>query len=155
MNNIKLNGKADMFIIPNSAPLVEDLFEIYRENSLLKMTKMCQDNGLEFNELCDHLVETWLVGCGADNMVDHGFIITSEDGVDYTIRSLDRRFPSTLLIGIVEGDTFNVKLNDVDAVDDEGRSVKVDINLEITAAQGKYRYRNFGDFEYVLHRVCI
>lgn len=155
MSTIKLNGKADMFIIPNSAPLIEDIFEGFRESRLLKMTKMCQDNGIgEFNELCDHVVETWLVGCGADNMSDHGFTITSEDGIDYTIRSLDGRFPSTLLAGIVEGDTFNVKLNDIDAVDDKDRSVKVDIELEITAAQGKYRYRNFGDFEYVLREVC-
>jgi len=157
-NGIAIN--ADLFIIPNSAAKIEDLFDSAKEERTNQMNKICELNGMTFDKDHDWLIECWLCApeLDCDNIADHNIHVLNENGAHCTI-GLDhwRNMPSTLLKGKKEGDTISVKIPVWVRVEGEeeqypnARDIIADFN--ITLAQTKYRYRRFGTFEETLAKV--
>jgi hypothetical protein len=157
---INVEATADFFIIPNSASRIQDY---YSEDTQVRRreeaTKICSDNNVDFDESKDYMVQTWITSedLHADNITDHGFHF-EEDGERYWVHAGIGRFIPSNLINIKEGETVTLSFNDNEVYArndlDEEHPVNVNVILHITAAQTKYRYRNFGKFEDTLKYVC-
>ena len=155
-----IKANAEIFIIPNSAAKISGYFEIFREKYRNLANKICKDNNLEFNENKDYMVETWI--CSDDlrteNLADHGCKIMV-DGKKYYLENgaIKRDIPSTVLYNLKEGESITLIFNDIKIVDydsDDYDEYLINLELNITASQTKYRYARFGKFEDVLKYVC-
>lgn len=162
MKTINLNNgihiNADLFIIPNSAAKIEDLIDISRENNLKYMQKICELNGMKFDEQNDYLIETWYCSeeFECDNIPDHSIYCNTEDGQRCIIGVESRRWlPSNLFKGKKEGDTINVKIPVWVRINNRNNGDAIDAiaDFTITLSQTKYRYARFGNFEEVLEKV--
>jgi hypothetical protein len=163
MANLNKTVTGEIFIIPNHAGLVKDY--LFKEEELERATSLCKANGKEFDENNDWIVETWFLSeeVGSDNIPDHGFSVNINDK-KYRIFSgeLSRHIPAKLLPS-KEGEPVSITFENIDAYEMNHEDVrkrfhdnpeKLDITLNLTAAQEKYRYGNFGKFEEVLSKVC-
>lgn len=108
------------------------------------------------NRYHDGTAQIWITNNENDNMVDHGFYITANDGNEYYIPAgeLPRRVNKEILPsseGISKFVEFDVHpLNDGFRKD---KTVTIKLLIALTANQLEYRYRNFGKFEDVLAAV--
>ena len=150
--------KGDIFVIPNHAGKAEDFLGSFSEKMAEYGKKICEANGKMYDEDNDYFVQTWMVSedAGSDNMARHGFDV-DVDGEKYYIWRLEENIPRQL-IDLSEGESATINLlgkgyrNSEDFTNDN--YVDVMIPVIFTAAQTKYRYRNFGNFEDVIERVC-
>lgn len=155
------HARADVFVIPNRAGKVSQ-FIIHPEKEEEKMKKLCEMNDETFDPENDWLVETWLTAeedLGSENLSDHGFSIVA-DGVKYRAGMDIRRYIPAKLLPKKEGETVilnipcwyrNNESYEMYKKDDDGDFT---LELELTANQSSYRYRNFGPFEEVVEKVC-
>lgn len=161
---VKIN--ASVFIIPNSAARIKDLFEFDQEEKLHQMEEICKVNGLTFDPEKDYLIECWYHSkeYNCDNMPDHNIHCIGEDGCRNRISFPYRRYlPSNIFENHKEGDVINIKLpailekfthyedNDPEDLQEEEIDIITDIKLELN--QLDYRYGRFGPFENVLEKV--
>lgn len=155
-NGIAIN--ASMFIIPNSACKIEDLFDFVRAENLELMEKICELNGMKFDPENDYLIQTWYLSeeLGCDNIPDHCISVKIETGEKCTIGVEGHYLPSNLFKGKKEGDIINVKLPvwvKVGGYKNPGPAKDMVADFTIELAQLKYRYARFGRFEEVLEKV--
>lgn len=146
---LSIAATGDIFIIPNHALKVSELAsyktQIYDTASL---------NGIVLTD--DNLmVQVWISSkdLHSDNCIDHGFVADGPTGsyrVNASVTSPVMSYlPAKMLANIKEGDTFQVKFGFVE----DGSCITV--TMELTAAQTKYHYRGFGNFEDALAHVGV
>ena len=156
MSNIHLT--ANIFIIPNRAPQIDDFFECVQAEKLDYATRIAELNGFTFDSKKDYLVETWMV-CeeyDCDNLADHGIHYQDTDGTEYAIGIESAYLPSNLFDGKQEGDVIKVKLPIWYSTETQFYKIGstcTTADFEITLNQGDYRYCRFGTFEEVLKKV--
>ncbi len=155
-----IKANAEIFIIPNSAAKISSYFEVFQNKYRDLAIKLCNDNDVEFNEETDYMVETWICSdeLRTENLQNHGCIIRI-DGKKYYLDGgrIKRDIPSTILKNLKEGESIVIKFNDIQIEDydsDDERKYNINLELNITAAQTKYRYKRFGNFEDTLKYVC-
>lgn len=153
--NIELNVEG--FIIPNSFNKPSDfLADFVAEDMRQHIRSVYADNNLSDIDDPDTVkcAEMWFTSpqYGFDNMYDHGFMVTTENGEDVMcyFDRMGQYIPCKILQGKNEGNAIQYI---VDAhltnhrVNRHESDTLVKLILNVTLAQNKYRYRNFGPFE--------
>lgn len=148
--NKKFNLSADVFVIPNRACRVSG-FGIFTEKRTAEMTTMCESSGSTFDPKSDKLVQVWICSDECDNYQDH-YPRVIIDGKRYNYR-LPGYIPYSLLKDIKENESFKLSMP-VDLISyDDDNTIPAIVDITLTAKQGEYRYRRFGNFEEVVHDV--
>lgn len=122
----EFNG--DVFVIPNRIGAVGKLPEYTKR----RVHKLAEINKTPIGPE-DVLVELWFTGEASENLVDHGAMF----GDEYR-RAVCGLVPAKLLMGLHEGEILKIDLpcggDDI-------------ISCKVKAAQKKYRYRMYNNFE--------
>lgn len=141
------------FIIPNNG----DHSDNFRDWIQKWYMPIVETNKISL-EKNDYIVQVWSASeedLDSDNLERHGFTIT-EDGkrIHYSPRM--ELLPASMFEGKVEGDTvtFDVPIHGFDEEGELDDEVIVTLRFNMKLCQREYRYRNFGNFEEVLKRVC-
>lgn len=155
----------EMFIIPNHASKYgsEYLLSSCKED----MNKLASLNGIELTE-DSMLVQVWMTSdqLASDNLGSHGFRFINKNGELCLCKSYSKSLnmiPADLLKDLKEGDSVDILLpvycESIESIYDDSKNkdgmYQAVLNAHITAAQKKYRYRRFGNFEDVLIHVTL
>lgn len=163
---INATANAEIFIIPNRACKLSGILDFAKDKFRKLGEDVCASSGTSFDESKDYFVETWITAeedLGSENLADHGFRIKLSDNQYVRVcgGEISRDIPSSLLKDLREGKetvqiTFNNLQGKIITNKDYDNAVEATVNLtlNLTAAQRKYRYRNYGNFEDTLREVC-
>ena len=150
-NNIKVTANADVFVIPNHASTADE-FIFGKETRKETVSNVCFANAVSYSPEMDKLIQLWIVSddLQSDNIEDHGFIYKF-NGKEYRchLPAYCHSLPKTVLPS-KEGETKTVIIPNCIAEErshDADEEIIFDLELHLTAAQTKYRYKNFGNFE--------
>ncbi|MBR6289245.1 MAG: hypothetical protein IKR19_07920 [Acholeplasmatales bacterium] len=159
---VRKDMNMDMFIIPNQAGKVNNFWTgVERQTSIADM--LCNLNGFDFDPKHDKVVQVWSCCDDCNNMQDHFFHETDDEGNEYRFRFPSSYIPAKILKDHVEGETFDIVYRmkpenwdnkEWDKEDESEELPEFEFIFHTTLAQKKYRYRSFGNFEDVLFRVC-
>lgn len=158
--SIIISKNMDIFVIPNGAGLISE-FMCGQDKKLAYFQEMAELNGLEFDPEKDKLVQLWFVetdenGNHTDEMCDnccrHAWLING-----YKTRIREELLPQSWISG-KEGDQIHLKFKPFAVLANEsyssGNEEDLIIDATIRLKQQLYRYRQFGDFEEVVEKVC-
>lgn len=139
-----IKARGDVFIIPNRAATKDEFID--------KTIPSAVQNMLISNDITEEnpmFVECWIVSdeLNTENLRDHGGHINDDDSI--TIHT--RYIPAILFNGHKEGETVTVKF--VAMKYNEDSSSKVLLEMNLTLAQLKYRYKQHGKFEECFEKV--
>ena len=155
MENLLVKVNADVFIIPNHSWKMKNMDDFgwkWREGYT---KKTYNDNGIEFDET-ERQIEVWLVSkdLHSDNVQDHSCRVLI-DGEMYRLNNRVLSYIPESLLPSGEGktSTFVFKDMNVTSCDDKEKTMKIDLEITMTAKQLEYRYCRFGCFEEVLKAV--
>ena len=148
----EIHANAEVFVIPNSANKVSE----YTFRSVIDNAhRMCENLGMEFDEKNDKLAQFWTSSDDLDteNLSCHGFSF-EVDGQEVYSEYIPECIPVKIYKDIKEGESREV-IYEFEGHIYEPKSSRVPVRLvlNVTAAQSKYRYRRFGNFEDVLEDV--
>lgn len=153
IKNNKIEANVDLFIIPNSPSKFLEGFQY--ENAAPGYMNLRDDNidriaKLNGVEICkgERLIQVWLTSkeeLGSDNLNDHGFEATTENGEKVRLHFRCHSIPATMLLGKSEGEVFDMKIKCYDMDKNE-----YELLMHVKCSQSEYRYRRFGNFENVL-----
>lgn len=145
--------RADVFIIPNSAPRMSEILEFAQAEMREFAERFNSCNGKTFNEKYDNFVECWITsGCNGWGD-DFNSAYTFSDGEHiYRFGGIRRYIMSNYLIDYKEGETTIFDIEHFIMVDD--KKVECKVHMHLTLNQLDYRYRRFGNFQEVLSLVC-
>lgn len=160
--NVTIEAAADVFIIPNRLSKLDPEY-MAELDRIVNMKKIARANNLVFDYKADDIIQLWFTSDDLDseNLGDHGFRFYIEDD-KYLVPPSESKIlnylPKKMFEGLREGETRTIliPMNDAEIYNcNTGDEEKVDIELRltITAAQSKYRYKNFGNFEDTLSMV--
>lgn len=160
--NVTIEAEADVFIIPNKLYKLKPKY-MTELNRIVNVRKIALANNLVYDYEADDVIQLWFVSDDLDseNLGDHGFRFYIEDD-KYLVPPSESKIlsclPKKMFEGLREGETRTIliPMNDTEIHNcNTGDEEKVDIELRltITAAQSKYRYKNFGNFEDTLSMV--
>ena len=149
---------ANAFIIPNGAREVSEFISLDKANGTYRYLQ--EFAKLNNTEICDSdkVVQVWFHSneVDSDNVVDHGFKVTLNDGTQTGIRPSNLQWiPAKMLEGIKEGDSMML-VSPAFTNYNRTRQSKIDVILHISmiCQQKGYRYARFGNFEEVVKSVC-
>ena len=163
---INATANAEIFIIPNKACKLSGILDFAKDEFRKLGENVCAASGTSFDESKDYFVETWITAeedLGSENLADHGFRIKLSDNQRVYVYSgqISRNIPSSLLKDLKEGkETVQITFNNLQGRIITGKDydnavdATVNLTLNLTGAQRKYRYRNYGNFEDALREVC-
>ncbi len=142
MVTVNAAGKFEAFIVPNS---IRKLNDFGLDSSKTATTETAKLNGVDPNQM---YVQVWIVGGdekeSTENLADHGLWVGVHH-VEYTTSFL----PVALFKNRKEGDTIkDLHVYGWGWSRPEGMKERELFDLvlpEVTLAQGKYRYRGFGN----------
>lgn len=154
----RIEFDADVFIIPNVICKVSDFIvdvdemTVYTEN-VLRMNGMDPSNARD-----TYLVQLWFISkeLESDNVARHGFH-AMVDGKEQRISPFNmEHLPVSLFEGHNEGDTINIKVPVYvdNYVGDDTRTF-AEMDITVTLAQLKYRYRAMGKFDELLKELLM
>ena len=123
----------DFFIIPNRAEKVANYAPRVRQ----RVERLARLNKMDLAP-DDQVVEVWITNKDTDNLVDHGIHVHSLTSDDEWIRPTCGLLPLKLIKSVKEGESVDILMPCI-------RNKLLICRL--TAAQRKYRYKNFGSFE--------
>lgn len=163
---INATANAEIFIIPNRACKLSGILDFAKDKFRKLGEDVCASSGTSFDESKDYFVETWITAeedLGSENLADHGFRIKLSDNQYVRVcgGEISIDIPSSLLKDLREGkETVQITFNNL-----QGRIITnkdydnavdaiVNLTLNLTGAQTKYRYRRYGNFEDTLKVVC-
>lgn len=160
--NIVIEAEADVFIIPNKLYKLNPKY-MTELNRIVNVRKIALANNLVYDYEADDVIQLWFVSddLGSDNLGNHGFRFWVEND-RYWVHSSESKIlsclPKKMFEGLREGETRTIliPMNDTEIQNcNTGDEEKVDIELRltITAAQSKYRYKSFGNFEDTISMV--
>lgn len=118
----------EFFVVPNRAVKLEN----YAQYVQKRIDMLARSNGIELAP-DDEIVEVWIVNEDTDNLVDHGVRV-----IDEWVRPICGLVPLKLIKKMKEGETIGIMM--------PCNKNKL-LSCYLTAAQKKYRYKNFGNFE--------
>lgn len=124
----RLIFNGEFFVVPNRAGKLEN----YAQYVQKRIDRLAQFNGIELTPN-DEIVEVWIVNEDTDNLVDHGVRV-----IDEWVRPICGLVPLKLIKKMKEGETIGIVM--------PCNKNKL-LYCYLTAAQKKYRYKNFGNFE--------
>lgn len=144
MNSTK-TFQADVFVIPNRFGALDAAFDGTFESLNSKLGRF----GIEgFKTMDEKVLQIWIASPEEDNWNSHG----TPDEVTEALGMVDEcgkrpnylseYFPARYFEGKSEGDVVTI-------------TMKNGVNVELTLAQTKYRYRSFGRFEEVFARMTV
>lgn len=163
---VNATANAEIFIIPNRACKLSGILDFAKDKFRKLGEDLCTASGTSFDESKDYFVETWITAeedLGSENLADHGFRVKLSNNQRIHVYSgeIARDIPLSLLKDLKEGGeavqiTFsNLQGRIITGKDyDNAEEVTVNLTLNLTAAQTKYRYRRYGNFEDTLKAVC-
>lgn len=158
-NELELN--MDIFIVPN--PLAK-IGSFVTESMRKFVTKVNEMNGGEdINPEKSQFVELWYTSTDTDNLVDHGMKFLNKDALKCFMRPEISAMPVSLFKDLKEGETIKLKaVSNYFIIDqhvarrlmeDDKPDGEVILNLNLTASQLKYRYKDFGKFEELIFKL--
>lgn len=155
---IKANGR--IFVIPNHAGSINSLkyhCQDSKNEKIKKLTDLCELNDRDIDDLINEpLIQLWIVSddLKTNNLEDHGFRfnIGNEEffGYAYGIGHL----PKSFFDGKKEGDILSLKYKGWYVAKNDGNHNDMLLELNLELCQHEYRYKNFGQFEEVISKVC-
>ena len=160
---IVIEASAEVFIVPNHSCKLNPEY-MTELNRIVNIQKIMRANNLMYDYKADDVVQLWFTSkddLGSENLGDHGFKFYTEDN-KYSVyaseSSVLNHLPKKMFEGLNEGETRTIfiPMNDAEVYNHNiGYEDKADIELRltVTAAQTKYRYKNYGNFEEVFQIV--
>lgn len=124
----RLTFDGEFFVVPNRAVKLGN----YAQYVQKRINMLALFNGIELSP-DDEIVEVWIVNEDIDNLVDHGVCV-----IDEWVRPICGLVPLKLIKKMKEGETIGIMM--------PCNENKL-LSCYLTAAQKKYRYKNFGNFE--------
>ena len=158
--NEDVHFNADIFIIPNSANLIEHFMSKHTQEELTeRMNHLCELNGTTFDPKNDYIIQVWYVvkDLDCDNMADHGIRWNDNDNGRHFLRTLSYGsfIPAKLFEGSIEGDVRLIKLPMIHTY--RKKEVKQErervASIAMQCSQRKYRYSSFGNWGDVMKTV--
>ena len=156
---VKRELNMEIFIIPNQGGYVSGFWTgVEKQTKIANM--LCDLNGYDFDPNKDKVVQVWSCCSDCNNMQDHFFHASDDNGKDYRFRFPSAYIPAKIFEGYKEGDSLDIVYKmkpsdwDLEEVEDMESIPEFEFTFHTTLAQTKYRYRSFGNFEDVLVRVC-
>lgn len=156
-----LSFNADIFIVPNPIGTVDVFFPNVRDEMIKTISGMYVKNGSDgkiYADISKPLVQFWICAkedLGCDNLGSHGAEIrlNAGEGSELVIPISPARIdhmPASFFEGLKEGESLSVVIPYDQKI--EGYD-EVELHMNLTLAQKKYRYRDHGDFDQVLAKL--
>lgn len=150
------------FIIPNSIKTQSSfLADCVKQRFRNYLLQCCSDNFISTKSTSDvsdvKCVEMWFCArdtAATDNMVDHGFYILDENGVEqpcHFLSTMSQFIPVRLLQNAKEGDVVPVKMRGKYGKAEAAKDIEITLNIHLS--QTTTRYCRFGRFEEVLSKL--
>jgi hypothetical protein len=151
---------ADVFIVPNKALNMKG-YCFVTDSRIKNLGRILVDNDLSFDFVNDKTVELWYVTEDSDNVCDHGFSTSLEDGRTVCTKFDISHLPIKMFEGKQEGDVVELKIHsdrEVRIFNKDSREyvtekMHTNITFNLRLTQKGYRYERFGSFEDVLKQV--
>lgn len=154
------NVRAEVFIIPNMAARLDDIFSKSAHDGVLEVSEL---SGRTFDFITDRAIDVWLTNkleLDSENLRDHGFYTKDENGTEYWCNLSTGLLPSWLFRNKREGETVRCSipgyctgLRSLREMLADNERTKAVFNFELTLNQRSYRYSRFGTFEEVFRYV--
>lgn len=156
--NVVIEASADVFIVPNSAFKLNPNY-VTEMRRIIDISNVMRANNLVYDYDKDDIIQLWFTSkeeLKSENLGDHGFRFKTEDGDEFSIFPCDAKIvemlPRKMFAGLREGEsrTIFIPMKDCTAynrITDKDEKIDIDLRITVTAAQTKYRYKRFGNFE--------
>lgn len=152
---------ADIFVIPNSAPSINDFLESARDEWRKNFKEVAELNGLQMPTDDDLLIQLWWTDRDkseeyCDNLVRHIFAFEDTEGHIFLGSIPMEYFPKMWLDGYKEDETFDIILPVVtrkksSLFSDPNKKDYAKINVRLK--QKNYRYAWVGTFDEAVEKV--
>ena len=156
--SVNVNADGDIFIFPNDSKNLYSFYYRIIDGMREYGNRLALDNNTTFDENSDYFVETWIVSedLQTDSLSEHSFKIDI-NGITYSLRpgEINRHILHHML-DFKEGESKIINFNNiiVENVDNKDDTLRINLSMNLTASQLKYRYKIYGAFHDVLRKVC-